>query len=283
MTPLAKKLIDQFNAALGRVSSVEHLDVQRQVADLLLRKKTQYSEHQVAIFNEVINCLVQNIDRRAVRELSGRLAAADHAPHSVIDRLSNNDDIAVAGPLLEKSKVLSDEILVEIAKTKGQDHLLAIAGRAQVSETVTDALVDRGNAKVTQKIAENDGARLSEIGFVKAVHGARSDETLASALAGRKDVPPELQPFLKLAREPVKAPWPSAPVAAKAHDHPRPQEHAKPQDHPKPQHHPKPQEQAKPQEHAKPQGKPKEQSRPDKPKADKWVRISRSSSGSWEG
>jgi uncharacterized protein (DUF2336 family) len=271
MTPLAKKLINQFNTALGKVSSVEQLHVQRQVADLLLRSKSKYSERQVAIFNDVIDCLVQNIDRSAVRELSGRLAAADHAPHSVIDRLSNNDDIAVAGPVLEKSKVISDEILVEIAKTKGQDHLLAIAGRAQVSETVTDALVDRGNAKVTQKVVENGGARLSEIGFVKAVHGARSDETLASALAGRKDVPPELQPFLKLAREPVKAPWPTAPVAATAKDkdHPRPQEHAKPQHHARSQDHPKP--------------KAQQQARPEKPKADKWVRISRSSSGGWEG
>jgi len=46
MTPLARKLIDQFNTALGRVSSAEQLNVQRQVADLLLRSKTQYSERQ---------------------------------------------------------------------------------------------------------------------------------------------------------------------------------------------------------------------------------------------
>jgi len=271
MTPLARKLIDQFNTALGRVSSAEQLNVQRQVADLLLRSKTQYSERQVAIFNEVIDCLVQNIDRGAVRELSGRLAAADHAPHSVIDRLSSNDDIAVAGPLLEKSKVLSDEILVEIAKTKGQDHLLAIAARSRVSESVTDALVDRGNAKVTTKVVENDGARLSEIGFVKAVHGASSDETLASALACRNDVPPELQPFLKLAREPAKTPWHAAPATAKPHGP------AKPTDHPPAQNQPAPPARPRPPEAAK------EKPRPEKAKADKWVRISRSGSGGWDG
>ena len=147
------------------------------------RATQHYSERQVAIFNDVIGCLVEKVDRQALLELTGRLAAADHAPNPVINRLSNNDDIAVAGQVLEKSNVLTDENLVEIARTKGLEHLLAIAARAQVSETVTDALVERGHAHVTQKVVSNNGARLSELGFVKVVHEARTDEALASTLA----------------------------------------------------------------------------------------------------
>jgi uncharacterized protein (DUF2336 family) len=143
---------------------------------------------------------------------------------------------------------------------------MAIASRPQVSETVTDALVDRGVADVTQKVIANDGAKLSELGFVKVVHEARTDEQLASALAERKDVPPELRPFLKLAgaaqakppapakpQAPAKPGRPAAPAAAtaKAAEKPKPQEQPKLADRPRP---------------------------PVKPKrVEKWERISRSS------
>jgi uncharacterized protein (DUF2336 family) len=266
MTPSAKRLIDQFHDALGKVSSAEQLAVQRQVADLLLASNEPYSERQVAIFNDVIGCLVEKVDRQALLELTGRLAAADHAPNPVINHLSNNDDIAVAGQVLERSKVLTDENLVEIAKTKGQEHLLAIAARAHVSETVTDALVERGDAHVTQKVVSNNGARLSELGFVKVVHEARTDEALASTLAHRKDVPPELRPFLKLAGA-AAAQAPAAPAGAQRSQ----QGKARPQDTPKPQD--KPNAQARPPEKPKPKHKARQE---------KWMPISRSSSGGWD-
>jgi uncharacterized protein (DUF2336 family) len=270
MTPSAKRLIDQFHDALGKVSSAEQLAVQRQVADLLLASDQPYSERQVAIFNDVIGCLVEKVDRPALLELTGRLAAAEHAPNPVINHLSNNDDIAVAGQVLERSKVLTDENLVEIAKTKGQEHLLAIAARAHVSETVTDALVERGDAHVTQKVVSNNGARLSELGFVRVVHEARTDEALASTLAHRKDVPPELRPFLKLAgaaAKPAQAPAPAAGAQRSQQGKARPQDTPKPQD--------KPNAQARPGLPEKP--KPKH-----KAKQEKWMPISRSSSGGWD-
>jgi uncharacterized protein (DUF2336 family) len=169
--------------------------------------------------------------------------------------------------VLQKSKVLTDENLVEIARTKGQEHLLAIAARAQVSETVTDALVERGDAHVTQKVVSNNGARLSELGFVKVVHEARTDEALASTLAHRKDVPPELRPFLKLAGAAAKAAQTPAPAAGAQ----RPQGKGKPQDTPKPQD--KPNAQARPPEKPKPKHKARQE---------KWTPISRSSSGGWD-
>ncbi len=112
--------------------------------------------------------------------------------------MSRNDDITIAGPVLEKSTVLTDENLIDVAKVKSQDHLSAIAARAQVNEPVTDVLVERGNADVAQRVLANQGARLSEMGFVRLVDGARRDKTLAEAVAKRPDLPPELKPFLKM-------------------------------------------------------------------------------------
>ena len=198
MTPDAKLLIAQFDAALGRLPNSQHVGIQREVTEMFLGCSLTYSERQAAIVNGVMSRLVERIDRRALLELSGRLATADNAPASVIGRLSNDNDIAIAGPVLEKSNVLTDDNLVAVAKIKSQDHLLAIAGRKTISEIVTDVLVDRGNADVARKLVTNLGAAFSERGFVKVVHGARGNEALVAALIARKDLPPELVPFLQL-------------------------------------------------------------------------------------
>ena len=85
-----------------------------------------------------------------------------------------------------------------MCRPKGQRHLAAIADRAQISESVTDILADRGNPEVACKVTSNQGARLSELGFAKLINVAKNDKTLAAMIAKRTDIPPELQPFLKL-------------------------------------------------------------------------------------
>src|SRR6202020_1942000 len=97
--------------------------------------------------------------------LSSRLAPIDSAPVEVIRRLARNDEISVAGPVLTASSSLTANDLIEVAGTKSQSHLLAISGRAQIDETVTDVLLTRGNSEVTNRLATNAGARFSEKGF----------------------------------------------------------------------------------------------------------------------
>ena len=75
----------------------------------------------------------------------------DDAPADTLAQLSSSDDIAVAGPILEKSTLLSDTHLAGIAKTKGQGHLMAIASRQHIAGLVTDVLVERGDATVKRK------------------------------------------------------------------------------------------------------------------------------------
>jgi uncharacterized protein (DUF2336 family) len=192
-------LISELDAALSKASSSQHLAILRRVTDLFLNGAETFSDDHVAIFDEVISRLIEKTEHPALIELSARLAPVRNAPVNVIGRLSCDDDIAVSGPVLDKSNVLTDQTLAEIAKTKSQKHLAAIAGRTRIGESVTDVLVDRGNSEIARKVTDNQGARLSELGFVKLINRAGSDKALAAAIANRMDIPPELQPFLKLA------------------------------------------------------------------------------------
>jgi uncharacterized protein (DUF2336 family) len=198
MTPAAQSLITELDATLSNISDARHLVILQRVTDLFLVGAGNYSDEQVAIFDDVISRLIEDIDQPALIELSARLAPVGKAPMNVVARLSGFDDIAISGPALEKSDALTDDALAEIAGTKSQKHLVAIAGRPRISEIVTDVLVDRGNSEVAHRVTANLGARLSELGFVKLINRAKGDKPLAAAIASRTDMPSELEPFLKL-------------------------------------------------------------------------------------
>jgi uncharacterized protein (DUF2336 family) len=195
----AQSLITELDTTLNGISRSRQLVILRRVTDLFLVGATSYTDDHVAIFDDVISRLIENMEPPALMELSVRLAPISKAPMNVVARLSGFDDIAVSGPALEKSDTLTDRTLVEIAGTKSQKHLAAIAGRIRINEPVTDVLVDRGNIEVSYKVTANLGARFSEIGFVKLINRAKADKNLASVISKREDLPPELIPFLKLA------------------------------------------------------------------------------------
>ena len=197
MTSASQSLVAELDSTLRKASSSKHRTILCSVTDLFLRGAQSYSQDLITVFGDVIDRLLENIERPALIELSAKLAPINNAPVKVIGHLSCNDDIAVSGPILSKSDALTDKILFEVAKTKGQLHLAAIVGRPRISETITDILVDRGNSDIARMVVANQGARLSELGFVKLIKRAESDGELATAIANRKDIPDELRPFLK--------------------------------------------------------------------------------------
>ena len=199
MMPDTQSLIAELDSNLSNASSARHSAALRRLTDLFVASAETYSDDHVAVFDEVIGYLVAKSERPALIELSARLAPVDSPPMNVINRLASNDDIEIAGPLLCTSGVLADEVLLDVAKAKGQRHLAAIASRATISNSVTDVLVDRCGPDIIRKMVANEGALFSDVGFVKLINKAKEDKSLAAAIANRSDLPAELQPFLSLA------------------------------------------------------------------------------------
>jgi len=199
MKAAAQSLITELDETLSKIPDSRQLVILQRVTDLFMVGAENYSDEQIAIFDDVICRLIENIGQPALVELADRLSSVGKGPGNTLARLSSSDDIAVSGPTLARASGLSDKDLVAIAGKKGQKQLAAIAGRPQISEAVTDVLVERGNADVSRKVSANLGAKFSEIGFVKLINKAKKDRELATAISNRRDLPDELVPFLKLA------------------------------------------------------------------------------------
>lgn len=188
-------LIAELEDAIKGGARQRRVDTLRRITDLFLISADQFNDAQIDVFDDVLCHLIKRMEIRALSELSVRLAPVENAPSEVIRSLARNDDIVVAGPVLAQSKRLTSDDLVEIAKTKGQAHLLAISERAQLDERVTDQLLSRKDGQVAHRLAKNAGARFSDHGFASLISYAETDDSLAKKVGIRLDLP------LRLLRE----------------------------------------------------------------------------------
>src|SRR6478736_1902043 len=172
-------LIDELIGTIGTGNVKERLRILQRVTDLFVAGSRRYSGPQIELFDAVLQQLSADIEVKARAKLAHRLAGMGNAPPRVI-----------------RSLAFSDADLVENATTKSQDHLFAIAQRLKLSEAVTDALVERGDSRVVNKVARNQGARFSLAGYGRLTVRARHDRKLMVSLARRNDMP--RQYFLKL-------------------------------------------------------------------------------------
>jgi Uncharacterised protein conserved in bacteria (DUF2336) len=171
--------------------------------DLLISGR--FSDDEIWTFGEVIGRLADEIEVAARAQLAKRLARFDKAPVNIIHKLAFDDEIEVAGPVLRESERLEEYALVANVCTKGQPHLLAITQRKSLEEAVTDVLVTRGNQEVVSSVANNNGARFSEFGFLHMIQRAEGDSILAEQLGLRKDIPRHLfQQLIAKASDDVK-------------------------------------------------------------------------------
>jgi uncharacterized protein (DUF2336 family) len=148
-----------------------------------------YSDDEIWTFGEVIGRLADEIEVAIRAQLSNRLARFDQAPVNIIHKLAFDDEIEVAGPVLRESERLEPYALVANVCTKGQTHMLAISERKSIEESVTDVLVTRGNQEVVNSVVRNNGARLSDFGFLHMITRAEGDSILAEQLGLRQDIP----------------------------------------------------------------------------------------------
>jgi uncharacterized protein (DUF2336 family) len=166
-------LIADLEGAINSGSQDRRVETLRRVTDLFLVDAERMNEAQIAVFDDVLCHLIKKIEIKAVAELSARLAPVDTAPIEAIRMLARNDEIAVAGPVLASSRRLTTHDLVEIVQTKSQAHLLAISGRSQVEEVVTDQLLQRGDSAVTYKLAEMPALGSPKPGSRPSPHGRK--------------------------------------------------------------------------------------------------------------
>lgn len=112
---------------------------------------------------EALDVLARDQITRVRQIVAEALKDVAHAPAEVINRLARDAELAVAGPILENSPVLTDDDLVAIVSdgpVKGA--LASIANRDRVAGAVADAVARTGDVEAVGVLLANPSAQIRE-------------------------------------------------------------------------------------------------------------------------
>lgn len=206
VTASSTLLIAELEGAVKGGTPERRVQMLRQVTDLFLSDADRLSETQIGVFDDVLVRLIERVETRALAQLSQTFSSIELAPREIVRQLAYHEEASVAVPVLGQSTRLAESDLMEIARTRGQQHLLAISGRESLNEALTDVLIARGDLGVSHALAKNAGARFSESGFASLVSKAERDDNLAEKLGVRLDIPANvLRQLLSKVSEAVRA------------------------------------------------------------------------------
>src|SRR5246127_5378894 len=92
------ELLDELQTALAHGTVARRVETLRRVTDLFLNGAVDYSDEQIALFDDVFQCLMRHIEASARALLANRLAPISTAPYNTIRTLAFDEAIEGAGP-----------------------------------------------------------------------------------------------------------------------------------------------------------------------------------------
>jgi uncharacterized protein (DUF2336 family) len=187
--PHRNKLVELIELA-KEPSSHRRRDLLREVTDVFFVEKFD-SPSRMAAFDAVLQKLAAQMEEAVRIELAERFAPNSAAPRGLMRMLALEAPV-VARPVLEQSKALSEQDLVDVARTRGQEHLRAMSTRDDLSERVTDAIVETADDYTLGVLARNDSALLSRASHEVLVDRAAQNPALQEAVVERASLPADL-------------------------------------------------------------------------------------------
>ena len=140
---------------------------------------------------EVLRLMALDAAELVRRALAVTLKASPHLPRDVALRLAHDVE-SVAAPVLSFSPAFTDADLSEIVQAGSALKQLAVARRAELSQTVTAALAEHAGEDALKVACANDNAGFSEAALATVVARFAHSDAVAVAVAYRKTLPPSI-------------------------------------------------------------------------------------------
>lgn len=163
----------------------------REVTDLFFETSGSRNARESALFDDVLQLVAAEMQDTVLAELAELFADAPDAPTGLMRDLANHS-FEIAAPVLQRSKALDEQTLLQIVNYQSQNHIKAVAARPDVTETLSDAIVRFGDDNALDALIRNDTARISRGSMEAAVDRARRNTFLHEAVVRRQDLPLDL-------------------------------------------------------------------------------------------
>ncbi len=177
---------DVAKLASGKTDASVRAETIAKVSDSFVKGALTASERALA--EDIFRTMARDVEVRVRQAMMDSLKDSPEVPRDLALELAN-DVAEVAVPFIEMTTVLSDDDLIEIIRSHGQAHQLAVARRPSVSEAVSDALVETTDEAVVATLVANEGAQLSEATMSKVLDNFGHVRPIATQMAERNALP----------------------------------------------------------------------------------------------
>ncbi|WP_299472077.1 DUF2336 domain-containing protein [uncultured Roseibium sp.] len=140
-------------------SSEKKHQLAEHVTGLLTSRSEEDSSRETDLLNNMLEGVYDSLAPEARQKMSEQLAEVKVTSSKLAATMAS-DELSIAHAILERSRSISEDTLIEIAQTKDQGHLLAMAKRDHISKKLSKRLIERGGKEVKQTLATNLGAEL---------------------------------------------------------------------------------------------------------------------------
>jgi uncharacterized protein (DUF2336 family) len=173
-------------------SSEKRRELLRQVTDVFLAPPShERTDRESDLFDEIVGAVAADLETQVRVELARKVAKTSAPIRRTARRLAM-DSIEVARPVLEGSSALSETDIIDVINSRTQEHMLAVTRRADIGESVSSALVARGEDRVVAALLENRTARMDRATFERVADRAQSSPVLHAPFVRNHKVPLDL-------------------------------------------------------------------------------------------
>lgn len=136
---------------------------------------------------DIFSYLIRHVEVQVRKAISAALSEQGDVPKNLVLTLAN-DVIDVAEPVVVRSRLLDDGDLIQLILDQAEQHRLAVTQRDDISEDVSQALVDHSGSDVIKSLLRNEGAKLSGETVEKLVDRSMDEEEYQQLLVKRHEL-----------------------------------------------------------------------------------------------
>lgn len=167
-------------------------EIVRELLDLMAASGASVQPQERALAADTLLRMLERIPERSKIELAERVSIMEDPPAMIVSQLVLNENLHIAGPLIERGTVVSDHDLMAVIETCDIEKCTMVARRRIVPQGVANALIDLQDPNVLLALARNGDVTLSPDVLQRLTDLARSQPALQAPLVTRTDMTPQI-------------------------------------------------------------------------------------------
>ena len=146
------------------------------------------NENEKKIAEDIFRLIANDVEIQVRQELAENLKKCPSLPRDIVQKIVS-DVAVVAGPMIQFSKLLTEQDLIEIIKTNDEEKQMAVARRENVPFRVSETLIEEAAERPVVSLISNEKADISDYAYQRLMERFKDCENIHRPLLMRSHIP----------------------------------------------------------------------------------------------